>query len=250
MTRQTSDVLKPAQHLLARAGQRYYARVGGRLQRGRHGRPCVSFLGTTTLRRKFCRVRGQFGVALLGEQPLPRPQGEFAAAANAAQSSTTSGFTHSSPGVTRRSRSSSSKVTARCWAGRFFWLVWGLATLGIVFKLWWLDAPVWLSTGFYLALGWLALGVMPTLFQTLSPGGLLLLFTGGLLYSVGAVVFALGAPRLLPRRVRPPRVVALVRAGGRVVPLPAAFNLPHAQVTLVRKLTLCYTFVSSVAQEK
>ena len=82
------------------------------------------------------------------------------------------------------------------WA--FFWLVWGLATLGIVFKLWWLDAPVWLSTGFYLALGWLALGVMPTLFQTLSPGGLLLLFTGGLLYSVGAVVFALERPDFYP----------------------------------------------------
>lgn len=82
------------------------------------------------------------------------------------------------------------------WA--FFWLVWSLAILGIVFKLWWLDAPVWLSTGFYLALGWLALGVMPTLFQTLSPGGLLLLFIGGLFYSVGAVVFALERPDFYP----------------------------------------------------
>ena len=76
--------------------------------------------------------------------------------------------------------------------------MWGLATLGIAFKLWWLDAPVWLSTGFYLALGWLALIVMPTLFQTLSTGGLLLLFTGGLLYSVGAVVFALERPDFYP----------------------------------------------------
>ena len=82
------------------------------------------------------------------------------------------------------------------WA--FFWLVWGLATLGTIFKLRWLDAPVWLSTGFYLLLGWLALGVMPILLQILSTGGLLLLFTGGLLYSVGAIVFAVERPNFYP----------------------------------------------------
>ena len=82
------------------------------------------------------------------------------------------------------------------WA--FFWLVWSLATLGIIFKLWWLDAPVWLSTGLYLLLGWLALGIMPVLLQTLSAGGLLLLFLGGLLYSVGAVIFAVERPNFYP----------------------------------------------------
>ena len=82
------------------------------------------------------------------------------------------------------------------WA--FFGLVWALATLGIVFKLWWLDAPVWLSTGLYLLLGWLALGIMPVLLQTLSAGGLLLLFLGGLLYSVGAVIFAVERPDFYP----------------------------------------------------
>ena len=80
----------------------------------------------------------------------------------------------------------------------FFWLVWGLALLGMVFKILWLDAPYWLSTSFYLLLGWLAIFVIAPIKEALPAGGLLLLFLGGVLYTVGAVVFALERPDPYP----------------------------------------------------
>ena len=79
-----------------------------------------------------------------------------------------------------------------------FWLVWGLALLGMVFKILWLDAPYWLSTSFYLLLGWLALFVIVPIKEALPAGGFFLLFLGGILYSVGAVVFALERPDPYP----------------------------------------------------
>ena len=80
----------------------------------------------------------------------------------------------------------------------FFFVVWGFATLGIVFKLRWLDAPRWLSTLFYVLLGWAAVFAMPSVAQALSVWGVSLLLLGGLLYSVGAVVFVLQRPNLYP----------------------------------------------------
>ena len=80
----------------------------------------------------------------------------------------------------------------------FFCLIWGLALLGMVFKILWLDAPYWLSTSFYLMLGWLAIFVIVPIKETLPAGGLFLLFLGGILYSVGAVVFALERPDPYP----------------------------------------------------
>ena len=80
----------------------------------------------------------------------------------------------------------------------FLAVVWLAALLGSVSKLYWLDAPRPLSTGFYLVLGWAILFAMPALTQVLAPGGLMLLFVGGLLYSVGAVVFVLERPNFYP----------------------------------------------------
>jgi len=80
----------------------------------------------------------------------------------------------------------------------FLGVVWLAALLGSVSKLYWLDAPRLISTGFYLVLGWAILFAMPALTQVLAPGGLILLFIGGLLYSVGAVVFMLERPNFYP----------------------------------------------------
>ena len=82
------------------------------------------------------------------------------------------------------------------WA--FLGVVWLCALLGSASKLYWLDAPRPISTGFYLVLGWAILFAMPALTQVLAPGGLTLLFAGGLLYSVGAAVFVLERPNFYP----------------------------------------------------
>jgi hemolysin III len=78
-------------------------------------------------------------------------------------------------------------------------LVWGGAVLGILFRVFWVGAPRWLYTPIYIVLGWTAVWFLPGLYET---GGLLvvaLLAAGGLLYSGGAVVYALKRPDPLPR---------------------------------------------------
>lgn len=74
--------------------------------------------------------------------------------------------------------------------------VWSLAVLGIVLKLVWFDAPRWLYTGFYLVLGWLAVFFIYPISRALPGQAVLLLVLGGLLYSAGAVFYAVKPKRL------------------------------------------------------
>ena len=80
----------------------------------------------------------------------------------------------------------------------FFITVWTVAMLGMYLKLRFLDAPHWLSTSFYLLLGWAALFALSPMSQVLPTGAMALMFMGGIFYSVGAVVFVLQRPNLYP----------------------------------------------------
>ena len=82
------------------------------------------------------------------------------------------------------------------WA--LFFLVWTLAAIGMTLKLRWLDLHHWYSTGFYIALGWLAIFILGPLTQALSLGALMLLLLGGVFYSIGAVIFGLQRPNFYP----------------------------------------------------
>jgi hemolysin III len=77
---------------------------------------------------------------------------------------------------------------------------WAIALAGIPFKLWWLDAPVWLSTATYLAMGYMALLAAAPLARAVSPGGLAWLVAGGLAYTVGAIIFTRERPDPFPGR--------------------------------------------------
>jgi hemolysin III len=87
--------------------------------------------------------------------------------------------------------------------GPLVWIVlagaWGGAGAGVAFSLGWLHAPRAVIAGSYLALGWLAVLAIPQLLEVLSPAPLVLLAGGGLLYSVGAVVYATQRPDPWPR---------------------------------------------------
>jgi hemolysin III len=78
-------------------------------------------------------------------------------------------------------------------------LVWGLALLGILFKVVWLGAPRWISVGLYLLLGWLALIAIGPLVAALPVAAVVWLVAGGLAYSVGAIVYATRRPNPLPK---------------------------------------------------
>ncbi len=78
-------------------------------------------------------------------------------------------------------------------------LIWGGATAGVAFKLLWLNAPRWLSTALYLAIGWVAVLFIPDLIGGTHPATWILILVGGVLYSVGAVVYGLKRPNPAPR---------------------------------------------------
>ena len=76
--------------------------------------------------------------------------------------------------------------------------VWLVAIFGVIIKLLWMNAPRWLSTLIYVLMGWLAVVVIYPLFSSLEIDALLWLFTGGLFYTVGAIIYALKKPDPFP----------------------------------------------------
>lgn len=80
------------------------------------------------------------------------------------------------------------------WRWGILGTVWGLALAGMIMKFVWMDAPVWLSTALYLLQGWMAVAALPVLLQVLPAGAFFWLTLGGIVYSIGAVIFAVDRP--------------------------------------------------------
>jgi hemolysin III len=81
---------------------------------------------------------------------------------------------------------------------RLLAIVWSVAALGVAFRVLWVGAPRWLYVGTYLALGWVAVAYLPALWRAGGPAIVLLIAAGGLLYSLGAVVYAIKRPNPSP----------------------------------------------------
>jgi len=79
------------------------------------------------------------------------------------------------------------------------WVVWAGALAGIAFRVFWVGAPRWLYTPCYLALGWAAVFFLPDFLHGGGPAVLWLIIAGGLLYSLGGVVYGLKRPDPWPR---------------------------------------------------
>ncbi|MFQ6614127.1 MAG: hemolysin III family protein, partial [Fidelibacterota bacterium] len=87
------------------------------------------------------------------------------------------------------------------WGWSLFGVVWTIALTGILMKIFWMKAPVWLSTLIYLAMGWIAvIGIKP-LVSTMPSGALFWLGMGGVFYTLGAMIYALNRPNPWPRWV-------------------------------------------------
>ena len=78
-------------------------------------------------------------------------------------------------------------------------VVWVGAVAGIALQLLWHDAPRWLYVPIYLALGWVAVFVIPDLLHRGGVAVLVLVAVGGTLYSLGALVYAFQWPDPAPR---------------------------------------------------
>ncbi len=78
-------------------------------------------------------------------------------------------------------------------------VVWTGAIVGVLARVFWLNAPRWVYVPIYLALGWVAVGFMPQFWRTGGAEIVWLIAGGGLAYTVGAVVYGLKRPNPSPR---------------------------------------------------
>lgn len=72
--------------------------------------------------------------------------------------------------------------------------VWGIAAAGMLIKALWINCPKWFSSVIYIAMGWVCVFVFGQLLETLSAKAFLWLLAGGIIYTVGGVIYALKLP--------------------------------------------------------
>lgn len=72
--------------------------------------------------------------------------------------------------------------------------VWGVALAGTVMALLWINAPRWITSGIYIFMGWMAVFMLPALVRTMPQAGMFWLILGGVLYTVGGVLYAVKWP--------------------------------------------------------
>jgi hemolysin III len=87
---------------------------------------------------------------------------------------------------------------ADVWRWTILPIVWGGALVAIVLKLAWVDAPKWLAVTIGIALGWIGVVALPQLWVHTGLAGVGLLLAGGVLYTVGAIVYARRRPDPVP----------------------------------------------------
>lgn len=73
-------------------------------------------------------------------------------------------------------------------------VVWTIAIVGMLVKVLWITCPKWFSSIIYIAMGWVCLGVFGQLWNTLPHSAFLWLLAGGIIYTVGGVIYALKLP--------------------------------------------------------
>lgn len=84
------------------------------------------------------------------------------------------------------------------WKWGLLIIVWSLAFAGILIKLFYIQAPRGLSAGMYLLMGWLAVAAVGELIQRMPAGALAWLLAGGLLFTIGAVIYIAKKPNWFP----------------------------------------------------
>lgn len=82
------------------------------------------------------------------------------------------------------------------WGIEILVTIWSLAIVGILVKNFWFGAPRWLSTLFYILMGWLVIVAIFPLSSALPSSAMFWLFAGGVFYTLGGVIYALKWPKI------------------------------------------------------
>jgi hemolysin III len=75
-----------------------------------------------------------------------------------------------------------------------FLLIWGMAIAGMIVKMFWIYCPKWVSSVIYIAMGWTCVLAFTQILNSLPKAGFFWLFAGGIIYTVGGVIYALKLP--------------------------------------------------------
>ncbi len=75
-------------------------------------------------------------------------------------------------------------------------LIWLIAALGIIFKMFWVTCPLWLSSVMYIAMGWLCVLAFSPLIKNLAGAAFTWLLAGGIIYTIGGVIYAIKTPKI------------------------------------------------------
>ena len=73
-------------------------------------------------------------------------------------------------------------------------IVWGIAILGIVLKAFWVFCPKWVSSVLYIGMGWTCVLAFTQILNSMSPAAFGWLLAGGIIYTIGGVIYALKLP--------------------------------------------------------
>jgi len=84
------------------------------------------------------------------------------------------------------------------WRWAILGAVWGMALVGVIVKLFVINAPRWLTAGVYLVMGWMAILAGREMLVSVPAPALAWIFAGGLLFTVGAVIYITKKPDPLP----------------------------------------------------
>lgn len=86
------------------------------------------------------------------------------------------------------------------WGISILSVIWSLALIGVFMKVFWLQAPRWLSTAIYILMGWLVVVAFYPLWHSVSGLAFALLCLGGVSYTLGALIYAMKWPDPYPNR--------------------------------------------------
>ena len=84
------------------------------------------------------------------------------------------------------------------WRWGLLAIIWAMAVIGIAVKLFVINAPRWVTAGIYLLMGWLSILAINEMLAAMPLGALVLTFLGGVLFSVGAIVYVAKRPNFFP----------------------------------------------------
>ena len=73
-------------------------------------------------------------------------------------------------------------------------LVWAVAIAGILIKAFWINCPKWVSSVLYIGMGWMCVMAFKPLFEALSRPAFGWLLAGGIIYTIGGVIYSLKLP--------------------------------------------------------